>query len=121
MMLTSDTSQFLIDNQPLTPTTVTGHLQTIKDIKYSDQAADYSDALAGMKSHLGGDQNYGRVAYLYSDLRKRDWLIGNADQDAEIDIDSAAPNKIVQSFSESLLGTYVIDTCLLYTSPSPRD
>jgi len=110
VMLTSDTSQFLIDNQPLTPTTVTGHLQTIEDIRFSDQAADYSDALAGMKSHLGGDQNYGRVAYLYSDLRKRDWLIGNADQDAAVDIDSAAPNKIVQSFSESLLGTYVIDT-----------
>ena len=46
----------------------------------------------------------------YSDLRKRDWLVGNADEDAAIDIDSAAPNRIVQSFSESLLGTYVIDT-----------
>lgn len=110
VMLTSDTSQFLIDNQPLTPNTVSGHLQTVTDISCSDQAADYSEALAGMKSHLSGDQNYGRVAYLYSDLRKRDWLIGNADQDAAADIDSAAPNKIVESFSESLLGTYIVDT-----------
>ncbi len=110
VMLTSDTSQFLIDNQPLTPTTLTGHLQTIEDIKYSDQAADYSEALAGMKAHLSGDHNYGRVAYLYSDLRKRDWLLGNAGEDGNSDVDSAAPNKIVQSFSESLLGTFVVDT-----------
>ena len=110
VMLTSDTSQFLIDNQPLTPTTLTGHLQTIEDINYSDQAADYSQALAGMKTHLSGDQNYGRVAYLYSDLRKRDWLVGNAGEDGSSDVDSAAPNKIVQSFSQSLLGTFVVDT-----------
>ncbi len=110
VMLTSDTSQFLIDNQPLTPNTVSGHLQTISDIKCSDQAADYPESLAGMKSHLSGDQNYGRVAYLYSDLRKRDWLIGNVGQESTADGNSAAPNKIVESFSQSLLGTYIIDT-----------
>ncbi len=112
VMLTSDTSTFLIDNQPLTATTLTGHLQSIDDITVSDQAADYSQALGDLKMHLGGDQNYGRVAYIYSDLRKRDWLIGNGAATADVagDIDSAAPNKIVQSFADSLLGTFVIDT-----------
>ncbi len=110
VMLTSDTAHFLIDNQPLTPNTVSGHLQTISDINCSDQAADYPEALAGMKSHLSGDQNYGRVAYLFSDLRKRDWLVGDAGQDAAAVTDSAAPNRVVESFSQDLLGTYIIDT-----------
>ena len=117
VMRTSDTSQFLIDNQPLTPTTLTGHLQALQDIQCSEQAADYSEALQAMKTHLGGDQNYGRAAYIYSDLRKRDWLIGTQESvmidqptGAQANVEAAAPNKIVESFSDDLLGTFVIDT-----------
>ena len=107
LMLTSDQSQFLIDNQPLTVNTLSGHLQTIDDITFADSVADYNDALSRMKEHLSGDQNYGRAAYIYTDLRKRDWMPVAGVTGAD---DAQVPNKILQSFASEIEGTYVIDT-----------
>lgn len=103
VILTSAPDQRLIDNEPLTTTTLNRHLQTVDDLKVSDQVADYSQSLAEFKSYMGGDQNYGRAAYIYTDLRQRDWIV--ADQN---DVNSA-PNKLLDTVAENSVGTFVID------------
>lgn len=103
VMLTSAPDQRLIDNEPLTTTTLNRHLQTIDGLENSDQVADYTQSLTGIKTYIGGDKAYGRAAYIFTDLRERDWLI--ADQaDA-----NSAPNKILQSAADLSIGTFVID------------
>ena len=103
IILTSAPDQRLIDNEPLTTTTLNRHLQTIDGLECAYQVADYTQALTELKTYLGGDKTYGRAAYVYSDLRERDWLI--ADQ---ADVNSA-PNKILQSAADLSIGTFVID------------
>lgn len=103
VILTSNPDQRLIDNEPLTATTLNRHLQTVDDLKVSDQVADYTQSLSELKSYMGGDQSYGRAAYIYTDLRQRDWIV--ADQN---DVNSA-PNKLLDAVAENSVGTFVID------------
>jgi len=103
VMLTSAPDQRLIDNEPLTTTTLNRHLQTIDGLESAYQVADYTQSLTELKTYIGGDKAYGRAAYIYTDLRQRDWLI--ADQ---ADVNSA-PNKILQSAADLSIGTFVID------------
>jgi len=103
VILTSAPQQRLIDNEPLTTTTLNRHLQTIDGLESSYQVADYTQSLTELKTYIGGDKAFGRAAYIYTDLRQRDWLI--ADQaDA-----NSAPNKLLQSTAELSIGTFVID------------
>ena len=103
LILMSDPDQRLIDSEPLTTTTLNRHLQTVDAIQVSDQVADYTAALTKMQSYFGGDESFGKAAYLYTDLRQRDWIV--ADQN---DVTSA-PNKLLNSISEISVGTFVID------------
>ena len=103
VMLTSAPDQRLIDNEPLTTTTLNRHLQAIDSLESAYQVADYTQSLTELKTYIGGDKAYGRAAYIYTDLRQRDWLI--ADQADE----NSAPNKILQSTADLSIGTFVID------------
>ncbi len=103
VILTSAPDQRLIDNEPLTKTTLNRHLQTIDGLTVSDQVADYTQSLTELKSYVGGDKSYGRAAYVYTDLRQRDWLV--ADQ---ADVNSA-PNKLLDAVADLSVGTYVVD------------
>ena len=103
VILTSAPDQRLIDNEPLTTTTLNRHLQTIDGLQSASQVADYTQSLTELKTYIGGDKAYGRAAYVFTDLRQRDWLI--ADQADE----NSAPNKILQSTADLSIGTFVID------------
>lgn len=103
VILTSAPDQRLIDNEPLTTTTLNRHLQTIDSLESAYQVADYTQSLTELKTYIGGDKAYGRAAYIYTDLRQRDWLI--ADQ---ADVNSA-PNEILKSTADLSIGTFVID------------
>jgi len=103
VLLTSSPDQRLIDNEPLTTTTLNRHLQTIDGLECSDQVADYTQSLTELKTYVGGDKSYGRAAYVYTDLRQRDWVV--ADQaDA-----NSAPNKLLDSVADLSIGTFVVD------------
>ena len=103
VILTSAPDQRVIDNEPLTVTTLNRHLQTVDGMKVSDQVADYTQSLTEVKTYVGGDKNYGRAAYIYTDLRQRDWLV--ADQ---ADVNSA-PNKLLNSIADLSVGTFIVD------------
>ena len=103
VILTSDPDGRVIDNEPLTVTTLNRHLQTVDGIKVSDQVADYTQSLTEVKTYVGGDKNYGRAAYVYTDLRQRDWMV--ADQ---ADVNSA-PNKLLDSIADLSVGTFIVD------------
>ena len=103
VMLTSRPDQPLLAHEPLTRNTLPTLTQAIQEVECSDRVADYSVSLAELKRYVSGlRDNVGRVAYLFSDMRQRDWL--DAAQNA-----SAAPNTMVNEIAESVLGCFVID------------
>lgn len=109
VMVTSDADQNLIDNQPLTVSTVSEHLQAINDIDYSDQVADYPAAMQRLRLAVAGDEPHARAAYVFSDMRRRDWMTGDSDDPQGAD-DAMAPAAIVESISDVTVGTFVVDT-----------
>lgn len=104
VMLTSQPTQPLLANEPLTKNTISVLTEIIDEIECSDQPADYPISLDELKKYISGvRENVGRVAYLYSDMRQRDW-IGSSATDA-----LSAPNKIVNDISQDTVGCFVID------------
>ena len=104
VMVTSRPDQPLLANEPLTLNTLPTLTQTIQDLECSDRVADYSASLTELERYLSGlRENVSRVAYLFSDMRQRDWL------DTAQDSTTTAPNEIVNGIAESLLGCFVID------------
>ena len=103
VILASQPEQRLIDNEPLTATTLNRHQQTIDGLESADRVADYTQALTELKTYIGGDKSFGRAAYIYTDLRQRDWQV--SDQNDE----NSAPNKLLDSIADIAVGTFVID------------
>jgi uncharacterized membrane protein len=103
--LTSNPTQPLLDNKPLTENVLAELSQTIDQIECSDQVADYSVSLSELSRYLQGKrENVGRAAYIYTDMRTRDWM-PLADLQAE-----SAPNQLIQKIADSAINTFVIDT-----------
>lgn len=102
VMLTSRPNQPLLSNEPLTKSTLPSLSQAIDELECSDMAADYLVSLGEVKRYVSGQrENVGRVSYLFSDMRERDWI-------NSLDADSA-PNKLVNEIAESTVGSFVID------------
>ena len=104
IMLTSRPDQPLLANEPVTTNTLPSITQTIDDLECSDKVADYSVSLGELRRYVSGQrENVSRVAYLYTDMRQRDW-IDTAQADSE-----TAPNKIINEVGESTLGCFIVD------------
>ena len=103
--LTSDPDQPLIDYQPLTQNVLAETSQTIDAIECSDQASDYQRSLTAIRQHVEGKrENVGRAVYVYSDLRRRDW-VSTGEQDTE-----SSPEKLLAGIADESVGTFLIDT-----------
>lgn len=104
VMLTSRMDQPLLANEPLTPGTLATLTQAIEELECSDRAADYAASLGEVKRYVSGQrENISRVAYIYTDLRQRDWLDLNQ-AGAE-----SAPNQLVNEIADASLGCFVVD------------
>ncbi len=91
-------------NEPLTIGTLSTLTQTIDDLECSDKPADYPVSLGEMRRYVSGQrENISRVAYLFSDLRQRDWIdVSQADSES-------TPNNLVNEIADATLGCFVID------------
>ena len=104
IMLTSNPDQPLLANEPLTQNTLAPLAQAIDDLECTDYVADYTTSLGELKRYVSGQrESGGRVAYLFSDMRERDW-INTLEADSE-----SAPNKLITDISEATVGCFVID------------
>ena len=104
LFLTSRPDQPLLVNEPLTANTLSALNEAVERIECADQVADYAATLNGLRRSLSGQQdNVGRVAYVYTDLRQRDWLDGDATESEN------APNQILNAIADELLGCFLID------------
>ena len=105
IMLTSNPDQPLLANEPLTQNTLSSLSQAIDDLECTDTVADYTASLTELKRYVSGQrESGGRVAYLFSDMRERDW-VNTLEADSE-----SAPNKLITEVSEATVGCFVIDT-----------
>jgi hypothetical protein len=103
VILTSRPDQPMLANEPLTSNTLASLLQTINGIEIQDTVADYSLALTELNRYVKGQrENVGRVVYVFSDLRERDWVLADADADT-------APNQLLNETATSALGCFLID------------
>ena len=105
IMLTSNPSQPLLANEPVTKNTLPTLMETIDEVQSTDTAADYPGSLGELRRYIGGQtENVGRVAYVFSDMRAVDWL-------DSVDITSdSAPNKLLNQTAEDAVNTFLIDT-----------
>lgn len=104
VMLTSRPTEPVLSNEPLTRNTISSLTEIIDDIECSETAADYPTALTELRRYVSGQRaNVGRVAYVFSDMRQRDW-IGSGDADSQ-----SAPNKILQEIADETVDCFVID------------
>lgn len=105
IMLTSNPSQPLLANEPVTKNTLPTLMETIDGVQSTDTAADYPVSLGELRRYIGGQtENVGRVAYVFSDMRAMDWL-------DSVDITSdSAPNKLLNQTAEDAVNTFLIDT-----------
>lgn len=104
IMLTSNPDQPLLANEPLTRNTLPSLTEAIDDLECTDFIADYTASLSEMKRYVSGQrESGGRVAYVFSDMRERDW-VNTLEADSE-----SAPNKLVTEVSEATVGCFVID------------
>ena len=124
VMVTSHPDQPVLSNEPLNSSTVGTLVQTLDDLVCSDQVADYRASMDQLRQYVSGSsEGLNRVAYVFSDLRFRDW---NATESGDLE---SAPNRLLNEAAELTAGCFLVDTgsaldgnlCLLYTSPSPRD
>ncbi len=75
VMLTSRPAQPLLANEPLTRNTLPALAQAIQELECSDRVADYSASCGELQRYVSGmRENVSRVAYLFSDMRQRDWI-----------------------------------------------
>ncbi len=110
VMLTSRPDQPLLANEPLTANTLATLTESINALSAADTVADYSQSLTELNRYLSGlRENVSRVAYVYSDLRERDW-VDSSTTDLE-----TAPNKLLNDIADATLGCFLIDVA------SPKD
>jgi hypothetical protein len=104
VMLTSRPTEPVLSNEPLTRNTVSALTEIVDDIECSETSADYPAALNELRKYVSGQRaNVGRVAYVFSDMRQRDW-IGSGDADSD-----SAPNRIVQAIGDETVDCFVVD------------
>lgn len=105
VILTSDPSVPVLANEPITPGTLSTINQSIDELECSDASADYSEAINALSRYVSGQrQEGGRAVYLFSDMRRRDWIpVNSANPDM-------APNKLVNEVADAIEGFFVIDT-----------
>ena len=105
LMVTSHPDQPVLSNEPLNSSTVGTLVQTIDDLVCSDQVADYRASMEQLRQYVsGGSEGLNRVAYVFSDLRSRDW-----DATASGDMESA-PNRLLNEAAELAAGCFLVDT-----------
>ncbi|MEL7497460.1 MAG: BatA domain-containing protein [Planctomycetota bacterium] len=105
VMLTSDPEVPIVSNEPITMNTISTINQTIDEIQCSDKSADYSETINVVSRYVSGQrQEGGRAVYLFSDMRRRDWIPPNA-SDPDL-----APNRLINSVADAIEGFFVIDT-----------
>jgi hypothetical protein len=105
VLLTSRPDQPLLANEPLTVGTLPTLTQAIGELEPADTVADYSRAIGELNRYISGQrENVSRVAYVYSDMRERDW-VDVAASDSE-----SAPNQLLNQVADVALGCFVIDT-----------
>lgn len=105
LYLTSDAEVPVLANEPVTNGTLATLNQTIDELEGSDQSADYPAMITSISRYVSGQrENTGRAVYLFSDMRRRDW-IPPANADPEL-----APNKLINSVADAIEGFFVVDT-----------
>ena len=103
VMLTSNPAQPLLANEPLTRNTVTALASVVDDIRCTDRPADYSASMMELSRYVSGEQETsGRVVYVYTDLRERDWV-------TSIDNSQETPNKVLDQISMDAVATFLVD------------
>ncbi len=103
LFLTSQPDKPIVSNKPIIADSLSELLRTTDELKCSDMSADYSLALEDVHAYLAGQrEDVNRVLYIFSDLRKRDWMSESAER---------APNEIVKKIAElsSVAGCFVVD------------
>ena len=104
LFVTSDSEQPLLANEPITRGTLPALLDTIDRIPITDEAADYSLALSAVNRYVAGQrENISRVAYIFTDLRERDWQVQSSDAAEN------SPNKIVQQIGTKTGRGFLVD------------
>ncbi len=85
-------------------------IDQINEISVSDRVANLETALAEIDRYVEGEKkNINRVVYVVTDLREKDWLVGQRDADGETEASEVAPNNLVKSIADNVAGTVVVD------------
>ncbi len=104
LMLTSQTGQPVLANEPVTRNTLPSLNDAIDAIECSEKAADYSKSFTELRRYVGAQkENMGRVVYVFSDMRIRDW-ISTIDSQSE-----SAPDKLLNQIAKDAADTFLID------------
>lgn len=105
VMVTSHPDQPVLSNEPLNGSTVGTLVQTLDDLVCSDQVADYRASMELLRQYVSGSSDgLNRVAYVFSDMRSRDW-----DASDSGDVESA-PNRLLNEAAEMTAGCFLVDT-----------
>ncbi len=103
LVTTSDPDNPVLANEPLTIDTLATLGESIDRLDCTDRSADYSLTLDSVSRYLSGQrESVGRVVYLFSDMRRKDWL---QNEDSE-----TAANRLLDSIGEVAEGCFVVDT-----------
>ncbi len=103
LYVTSRPDQPILSYEPVTNNTLIPLQETVDRLSPTDFAADYRRTFHEILRYLQGQRaGVTRVAYVFSDLRQRDWLMGG---DAE-----QMPNRLLQRMGEYVGQGFVIDT-----------
>ena len=110
VVVTSRPDEPVIENLPVTKSTVAGLIETLDKIEYADSVASYSEALNFLRgytsSRAAGDSDQSginRVLYVFSDMRKRDWTL------SEEEGGGTEPAELLDELADSTVGSFVID------------
>ncbi len=105
VMVTSHPDQPVLSNEPLNGSTVGALVQTLDDLTCSDQVADYRASMEQLRQYVSGNADgLNRVAYVFSDMRSRDWDASDSG-DGE-----SAPNRLLNEAAEMTAGCFLVDT-----------
>lgn len=103
LVTTSDPDNPVLANEPLTMDTLATLAESIDRLVCTDRRADYALTLDSVSRYLSGQrESVGRAVYLFSDMRRHDWL---QNEDSE-----TAPNRRLNSIGKACEGCFVVDT-----------
>ena len=104
LFLTSNPTEPVRVNEIVTKGSVNLLNETIDGIECTDAPADYQSCLQKIKEYVSGDRkDVGRVVYVFSDLRARDWSSNS------LEASEYAANKTLQEISEKVPQGFVVD------------